>query len=203
MAKISLGTAVTDSNGIARLVDGYTGTGAGEVDVSAEVTLSGSTFVSEPYQICDAIYYDKALSGTGNYNDAIWQKNNATLTRQDDGSLVNFSANYGSIGLGTTTSTEDVYINDGLILEFDLVERNGNGNVQWKRSSDNGFDAMPSYIGHHKHTIYKNKQLFTVNDEILYKGWVTKDLGNYIRISVYGANSEVSVKFANFRIYPI
>ena len=66
MAKISLGTAVTDSNGIARLVDGYAGTGAGEVDVSAEVTLSGSTFVSGTYPVLDCSFYDTGVTGTPN-----------------------------------------------------------------------------------------------------------------------------------------
>ena len=74
MARIKLGEAVTDSNGIA--VFEYTGTGSGLMDVRA---VNGDV-QSEPYPVYDTIFYDKALSGDGNHNDN-YKTHNATLTR--------------------------------------------------------------------------------------------------------------------------
>lgn len=91
MAKISLGTAVTDSNGIARLVDGYTGTGAGEVDVSAEVTISGSTVQSEPYEVLDCTFIDYGTSS----NHQTWRNESATnYSRNDTATTITSSTSF-------------------------------------------------------------------------------------------------------------
>ena len=57
-----LGESVTDSNGLAVLPDGYTGTGAGLVDIVAKTTIDESTVVSQPYEVLDCIYYDDMSS---------------------------------------------------------------------------------------------------------------------------------------------
>ena len=65
-----IGYGVTDSNGVAHLdhdpqgnpINGYTGTGAGEVDViaSTDNPITGSSIVSEIYGVFDTRWYDKA-----------------------------------------------------------------------------------------------------------------------------------------------
>lgn len=148
------------------------------------------------------MYYDKALSGTGNYNDAIWRLGNATLTRGADGSTVNVTANWGSVSLRTTSTVANVDVTNGICIEYDLIEKTESANFQWRRSSDNGYDAMPIYLGHHKHIVYNDKQLYTVDGEIQYGGWITKNLGDTIQISGYCGDSTKSFKFANFKVYP-
>lgn len=64
MARRLLGTATTDANGVAVLSDGYTGTGAGEVDMIAECTIDGSTVVSQTYTVDDCSYLDTFSSDT-------------------------------------------------------------------------------------------------------------------------------------------
>ena len=67
-----LGTAVTDANGLAVLPDGYTGTGAGEIDVVAKTEIDDSIFQSEPYTVWDTVFHLECTSETSNwsYNDA-------------------------------------------------------------------------------------------------------------------------------------
>ena len=48
-----LGTAVTNSNGVAILNDGYTADGSGTINIIAKYTLNGTTIESEPFTITD------------------------------------------------------------------------------------------------------------------------------------------------------
>lgn len=86
-----LGYGVTNSNGVAHLdhdpqgnqIDGYTGTGAGEVDViaSTDNPISSGSIVSETYSVIDAIYNDDGTSDTkANY---YWNTNNGSLANND------------------------------------------------------------------------------------------------------------------------
>ena len=58
-----VGTASTGDTGTATYT--YTGVGDGEV----EFQFKYSSIVSEPYNVIDATFYDKALDGSGNHND--------------------------------------------------------------------------------------------------------------------------------------
>lgn len=58
MARKLIGTAVTDENGEATIT--YTGTGAGKLNIVAE----SGTFLSETYEVVDAIYYDTCTMDT-------------------------------------------------------------------------------------------------------------------------------------------
>lgn len=55
-----LGESVTDSNGLAVLPDGYTGTGAGEIDVVAKTEIDDRIFQSETYTITDCLLLEEA-----------------------------------------------------------------------------------------------------------------------------------------------
>ena len=67
-----LGYGVTDSNGVAHLkknakdqdIDGYTGVGAGEIDIIASLDnpIVDGSIVSETYSIIDASFIDTGLS---------------------------------------------------------------------------------------------------------------------------------------------
>ena len=79
-----IGTATTDSNGNAVLSDGYTGTGAGLVDIIAQTTIDESTVVSEPYEVMDYINFDNGLDGD---SSNIWTGATSSLTRTSTGSV--------------------------------------------------------------------------------------------------------------------
>ena len=59
-----LGTAVTDANGLAVLPDGYTGTGAGEIDVVAKTEIDDRILQSEPYTVWDTLMYDNIYTSS-------------------------------------------------------------------------------------------------------------------------------------------
>lgn len=89
-----LGYGVTDSNGVAHLdhdpsgnpINGYTGTGIGEVDViaSTDNPITGSSIVSEPSIIMDYINYDNGIEGD---SSNIWTGATTSLTRTPTGSV--------------------------------------------------------------------------------------------------------------------
>jgi len=82
-----LGYGTTNSNGVAHLdhdpqgnpINGYTGTGAGEIDVlaSTDNPITSSSIVSEPYPVFDCPVYD----GDNTPTSISWSKtNNAVVT---------------------------------------------------------------------------------------------------------------------------
>lgn len=77
-----LGSSNTDVYGTA-LYD-YVCTGDGE----KEITTKYGTLQSEPYPVLDTLFYDKALSGTGNHNDNWLNTYSASVTRGDDGTTI-------------------------------------------------------------------------------------------------------------------
>ena len=76
-----LGYGVTDSNGVAHLkknakdqdIDGYTGVGAGEIDIIASLDnpIVDGSIVSVPCNVLDCYKYDEGLLAEGHHND-IW-----------------------------------------------------------------------------------------------------------------------------------
>ena len=92
MARVLIGKGTTNAQGIATMTEdaegntitGYTGTGAGLIDVQAEVTIDGSTVVSTPYEVMDYIAYD---NGTDADHSDIWTGDTSDLSRTSEGSL--------------------------------------------------------------------------------------------------------------------
>lgn len=94
-----IGYGTTNSNGVAHLdhdpqgnpINGYTGTGAGKIDVlaSTDNPITEGSIVSETYSVIDCLFYDKALDGTGQHNDD-WQnvQNRLKITRGSDGTTL-------------------------------------------------------------------------------------------------------------------
>ena len=73
-----LGYGVTDSNGVAHLkknakdqdIDGYTGVGAGEIDIIASLDnpIVDGSIVSVPCSVWDTLFYLECTSETSNWN---------------------------------------------------------------------------------------------------------------------------------------
>ena len=117
-----LGESVTDSNGLAVLPDGYTGTGAGEVDIIAKTTIDESTVVSQPYTVMDCIYLDIATSQDN--KNTYWYHGNCTISDPStDGTTVTESGNGASYLISNVADTDDWtnrrFLDVDFCVEFD------------------------------------------------------------------------------------
>ena len=118
-----LGYGVTNSNGVAHLdhdpqgnpINGYTGTGAGEVDViaSTDNPVSSGSIVSETYSIIDASFIDTGLS------DSTANVVLSRMSRQptDNGAVITATGNN---AWAIMKQNSPVFSNN-CIIEFDLI----------------------------------------------------------------------------------
>ena len=227
MARILIGKGTTNAQGIATMTEdatgepitGYTGTGAGLINVEAEVTIDGSSFVSETYPVIDAISYD-----TGIYGSAVNQYylNNTTYlsrTVETDGTGTTFdnsstsSAYYAFLLKSDTTSPTSlneacIYSNGDYVIECDIVSFTGNceigvrgvnGNVISRR-----FNQLSNNTSFHLKIVIQDgvgKYYIDGSDTATYTSNAT-DLGASLGVRLAIPNSQ-NVKIKNFKIYPI
>lgn len=110
MARRLIGYGYTDSSGVAHItndpdgetISGYTGVGAGEIQIVAELH-DDSSVVSQPITVYDCTKYDKGLSGDGNHND-IWSGDTTNLSRETEYSSLKETS--GNIAIYTGISNE-------------------------------------------------------------------------------------------------
>lgn len=194
------GYGVTDSNGVAHLdhdpqgnpINGYTGTGAGEVDIiaSTDNPITSSSIVSETYEVLDTIFYDKGLEGTGNHNDNWYGLSGVTCVRDGEGTTISKTAS----GNAYITSKNQTYYDVPLAVEFEVISVS---NVRLLMEdttivglSDN--DVVKVTVKDGYVTIYKNGTPQTP---------VAKSFSQtLISWQMVGASS---LKYKNFRVYPI
>ena len=106
-----LGTATTDENGLAVLTDGYTGTGAGLVDIIAKTTIDESTIVSTPYPVMDCIQ---------NYDDvAKWYVSSTATFDETDGVCTKTGTSGFVLPINPSTSTR--FWTTPITIEFEVV----------------------------------------------------------------------------------
>lgn len=213
-----IGKGKTDANGVAQLTHdcqgnvlqtpGYTGQGKGKLNIIASTdgpsVIDSGSVVSQPYEVTDCLYYDKALSGTGNYNDAMWNLNNATITRGANGSTIKSTAQWGSIGVGTTSSRQALPLTDTILcIEYNATGMDTHTFFNFKyNDGTNHYLYAPILDGHHKLYISNSRQLFLVDDVVKNEFSL-----NWASSSVYFQSSadavDLEFTFANFKIYPV
>lgn len=207
MARILLGTATTDSNGVAVLSDGYTGTGAGKVDIIAETTVDGSTVQSEPYTLWDTYQYDNGNDSTHSIWDTPYQ---CTLTYGSEYAEISESTEYGFIRSATAFPKN-------CIIEFDYYNLDGvdASNIFQIQTSANGYVTVISmqYLGLSSGNWYHLK--ITIEDGVLkvYKDNATTPVYTYpssgsmtiatdtIKFLMMTTGATTKVRFKNFKIY--
>ena len=209
---VFLGSGTTDSNGVAKLdhdangdpiSHSYTGSGVGELDIVASLddpdSISDSSLQSEPYEVIDAMYYDKALEGSGNHND-IYYMVGTSVTRGSDGSVVAKTTSDATRYLyaASSNSQSDIlYFNENTCIEFDILEVTGTNQIELFCI---GVGATVSILsqGHWKCVV-------TPNSEKIYKDDVEIVSRDYDFSSTFRATFLVvnTFKFKDLKIYPI
>ena len=207
-----IGYGVTNSNGVAHLdhdpqgnpINGYTGTGAGEVDViaSTDNPISSGSIVSETYSIWDYLFYDDGITSPKtanwtNYSDRL------TVSVDETGTTLLRDASSGTgyyftpLGYSTPFAMEFEIsaISDRMSCGIDFsigttVDNNKNFNSLWIQVGDT---VKITYDGE-TIKVYRNGSTTPYELSLTISNDVT--LGFYIPPTH-------SIKFKNFRMYKI
>lgn len=139
MALRKIGEAVTDSNG--NCIITYTGTGAGEVDLTAcyYEEDTGSIIQSEIYSVLDCIVKDTGTSS--DHTDNIWNNwnNSATITRESE---------YTSITKADSSTpaswqiSNKPFSNSNLKVEFDVYVGGDSQNLIFAQLRNQGYNVL-------------------------------------------------------------
>lgn len=214
MGKRLLGYGYTDSNGIAKLdfdgndqpisSHGYVGTGAGLVNVLSEVSLDERRFQSETFVITDALFY---CQGTiGNVNQ-YWNAESGLTSKPDsEGNLLENSATSGKAYIADIPVSASVLdFNTPLCIEFKCISTTG---ARIFLNSSSGGSNIDRSIGSYITENNKVKMIIRANTYDLIVDDVTK-LSNQSHTLVnpvgirFVVNSNCSLKYKDFRVYPI
>lgn len=177
----------------------YTGAGRGKVNLVAEVDIDESTVVSQPYEVLDATFYDKGLSGDGNHNDNWSQYTTATYDRK---------AEYTEIASQSDTLFGVLEITDGSVIEFDYyctnTSENGisirqNATAVWQRTLTQLGVSANTWC--HVKIKLDNGEFWLWVDGVD-KTPTTHTISTFNRF-FFRVTSSYSVRFREFVVYPI
>ena len=144
MAKRLIGTATTDNNGVATLT--YTGTGAGEVDLTAcyEDEDTGSRIQSEIYEVLDCKWYDFGTDSTNN----IWLNSSTMTVNYGDDCATLTETTSGTTGVLVTDTNHYIQPND--VFEFDFMQVDGSRVYApiYIRNKTNGVSLSNFHLSH-------------------------------------------------------
>ena len=201
-----LGTAVTDANGLAVLPDGYTGTGAGEIEVVAKTEIDDRILQSETYTVWDCTFYDDGVSTPHNTNYV--NQNNIVVEYLSTGTKVYSTSTSGSryyrTSISSNTDWRDSSTDYQIELDFEFERESGSAsNVGF---GGNGVDlhtlfgsAVLTGSGHLKIITDGDTANFYLDD------WTTPvqktmSSNNGLYFFIY---KNASITFKDLKIYPI
>ena len=196
MARIKLGEAVTDSNGIA--VFEYTGTGSGLMDVRA---VNGDV-QSEPYPVIDCTWIDEATSGS--YDTTKWNVYNASVsTGTSDGRTITGNTN-------NQFYTKINITDDFCILVEAKTNNSNNYRLGFRIGSTNTILYCQNTNTDFKYFRFKRIDgVFTMESSTDGVNWTTEtkssslESTDYVNFVFVLTASDSSVSYRNFRLYPI
>lgn len=197
-----IGTGTTNAQGIARCSNNYVGTGKGEVDIvaSTDNPIVEGSLQSGTYATIDAKFYDKAVGSS------------STLSRWNG--YTNFEIvgdNEGTLVTNNTTGNKYLYpkqssawVENNSVIEFTYVSHNGGVIIR----CNNGTSNADTYLGSLSLTngdivkvkILDNKIEYYKNDVKLSLDKTYTVGTSYVAFILY---TSISVKFRDFKIYPI
>ena len=168
-------------------------------------------FLQETYEVLDAIFYDKALNGTGNYNDN-WRKvpniTELSITRNSDGTLLDYVSTSSQRYIQLfPRNTPSIDIDVPYIVEFDIVELNGY--VLFQAIGKDSTNTTRYYgrqivTGHIKVELQHDSVKMWADNVNIYNN-ASYDLPTTANLAfVFDKNQgNASLKYKNFKVYPI
>ena len=177
-----LGESVTDSNGLAVLPDGYTGTGAGEIDVVAKTEIDDRILQSAPYTVYDCYKYDKGILNDPDTHD-IWTLVGMSLDRGAEYSTLTETASSNQMATITNIPYTDYHVE----VDLYLVDGDATNNAVVILNSDySNVEWINATRGEWKH-ISKDYN----------------DLATNTRVRLITGGNSTELRFKNFKLYPI
>ena len=201
-----IGESVTDSNGLAVLPDGYTGTGAGEIDVVAKTEIDDSIIQSETYGVIDAIVYDKAYPTSDDYNSDMWFGSpNWTINTDENGTTISTGTNTGYRLYTASSSGTSPYkdFTEDFAVEFIFIEYTGT--VIMRVGNDTSKDKYLSSLGLTSGDVVKlevsssNIKYYVNGEEIVAQRETYQSGASFFSFRI----NTGSLKYKDFKIYPI
>jgi len=204
MVKRLIGSDTTGTDGSVSIP--YTGTGAGLVNLSVETEIDGS-IVSVTYGVLDCIFYDTGIDSTFDK----WVKKNATLDKEvlSDGTLVtNPNNSFGTIyaNINESSTWADLYdYSAPLKVELDIVTISGGGSITLNDGVNPVQMVFPTYpFAENDHviiTVESNRYKVQIGNTEY--NWYNHSLADKFGIAIRLNDTNSSIKFKNFKIYPI
>ena len=210
MARRLLGSATTNSSGVAVLSNAYTGSGAGKIDVVATTTIDDSTVVSQPYTVIDALFKDIGTSTDyGNWSN--WTSYEPKLTRDT----------YCKIEVDTENSKTNARMykqfdasNNDIAIEFDVKQVTSSNTNVWATLRNNATNVLgnldmnrfSSYGGvinewvHFKLIISPTNCLVYINNNSSPYTYIS---GGITRFYFQIDTNTTELDYKNFVIYPV
>ena len=201
MARRLIGTGITNSQGVAIMnkdaqgntITGYTGVGAGRLQIIAE----SGTLQSETYELIDCTKYDTGVTGTA--TNIYYGTNVNLLTRGSE---------YSEITQTSDTQFIYVLISDNCCIEFDanvnvdntvpFISLTNDGTVVAQKTQNNLGTVDDTWI-HYKIEITDGTAVFSTDySQTTSSSTVT----NFNRIRLRKGSGE-TFKFKDFKVYPI
>ena len=211
-----LGYGFTDENGVAQLKydengdeleHSYAGVGAGEVDVLASLDkpIVDGSIVSGTSSVLDCTFYDKGLDGSGNHNDN-WENlsNNFEVTRGSEYTTLKPTQN----GTYNRFIVPSVSIpSTPFVLEFNKPVFTGTGSqaiiVIGSRALYFNYYGIAN-ANHCKFQVNSDGSIYIWMDgERQSDSSYNVSGGTSVRFQVQDNVEAISIKFSEFKIYPI
>ena len=213
---VYLGYGTTDENGECKLdhdangnpiSHSYTGTGAGKVDIVASLDseIDESSLVSETYELIDAIFYDKAVTGHKNTN---WLNvsNSFLETIEDDGTILAYNRTSGWATIYANSNSASTFpFSIGSVVEFDVVSCTNEMRLQFYDGTTGRLQiTLPTNATnyHVKIEIGETTITQTVNG-VTTTASTSTYINNDFQVNFATNTSGASLKFKNFMVYSI
>ena len=198
MARRLIGTDTTGTDGSCSIP--YVGTGAGLVNLSVETEIDGS-IVSEPLPVWDYLFYDDGITSPKTANWTNYQ-DRITVSVDETGTTLLRDAS-SSTGYYLTPSAYST----PFAIEFEMIEtgtRTSNGIDFAVNGSDNNktFNSLNIASGDTIKITYDGTTIKVYRNGPTTPIEVALALTGNITIAFYIAPNQ-SIKFKNFRMYPI
>ena len=199
MAYRKVGETVTDQNG--RAVINYSGTGAGLIELIAEITVDGRTIQSGTFGLIDSLFYQEGISEPPANT---WVVSGFTLSYSSDGTTLTSSTFATCFANLKGTGVNPFDFNSPFAVEIDIVSFDStNLDFQLYDNTNNAIRSANA-LG-----ITGNNHLKIVNDGTSVKYYVdgvekpSLQYNYAMGTCRVGLRATGTVTFKNFMIYPI